>query len=272
MMMRLALLAGLGTALVLPAAPAAAQKTETAQVERRIDRFALSFSTGLDYSSGRYGAAERTEILVVPLSMRTKTGPVAVSATLPWIRIDGPGGVVIGPGGEPLPGVPTTGGRRDGLGDLSLGASYTIPGDVLGGLELGFGGRVKLPTSPRRKGLSTGKADVSVSTDLTWNAAGVAPFVNLGYRFLGDPAGTDLRNGPTASAGATVQLGRSSVLIASYDYARASSRTSHDAHELFAGVSAPVSSRFNVTGYGVAGLSKGSPDVGVGLLLTAKLF
>ena len=269
--MRLTMLAGLAAAVSALAAPAAAQKSESSQVEKRLDPFAVSFSTGVDYSSGRYGAAEKTNLLVVPLSVRAKTGQgFAFTATLPYIRIDGPGGVVLGPGGEPLPGVPTTSGKRDGIGDLSLGASYTLPSS--GPIEIGFGGRVKLPTSPRSKGLSTGKADFSLSTDLTYTAGAVAPFVNLGYRILGDPAGTDLRNGPTASAGATVQLGNSSVLIGSYDYARASSAAAADAHELFGGLSAPVSKRLNLTGYGVAGLSKGSPDFGVGLLLTAKLF
>jgi hypothetical protein len=32
-----------------------------------------------------------------------------------------------------------------------------------------------------------------------------------------------------------------------------------------------VTDRFTLTGYGVGGLSKGSPDFGVGLLLTAKI-
>ena len=54
--------------------------------------------------------------------------------------------------------------------------------------------------------------------------------------------------------------------------ARASSSLTEDSHELFGGLSTPITERVNVTGYGVAGLSKGSPDFGLGLLFTVKVF
>lgn len=269
--MRFVLAAAGAASFCLLSAPAAAQTTGGTQVPERALPFGLSFSTGIDYSTGDYGLAEDTEILVVPFSLRATTGNLAFTATLPYLRIDGPGGVVVGPGGEPLPGVPSEGGVREGLGDLSLGASYTIPAETLGGVELGLGGRVKLPTSSQSKQLSTGETDVTVSADLSYAAGPVVPFLNVGYRFLGDPEGQDLRNGPVASAGASVQMGQA-VLIGSYDYARAISPLAEDSHELFGGLSGPVSSRLNITGYGIVGLSQGSPDLGVGVLLTFRAF
>ncbi len=259
-----------GSALV-GVAPAAAQTTRGSTIADAADRPGFSFSTGIDYSIGDYGQAEDTEILVIPFSARATAGNFAFTATLPYLRIDGPGGVVIGPGGEPLPGIPGTGGLREGIGDLTLGATYTVPSETLGGLELEFGGRVKLPTSDETEQLSTGETDFTVTTDISYPIGNIVPFVSLGYRFLGDPAGIDLRDGPTASVGTSILLGRS-VLITSYDYAQASSPLAEDAHEIFAGFSTPVSSRFNLTAYGIAGLSKGSPDFGVGLLLTTTLF
>lgn len=252
----------------LPAA-ALAQGTQTDRVPD--SGFSFSISTGVDYSTGSYGQTEDTDILVVPISARATAGRLSFTATLPYLRIDGPGGVVLGPGGDPLPGVPTTAGVRDGFGDLSLGATYTIPADELGGLEIGLGGRVKLPTSSQARQLSTGETDVSLSADISYTIGNVIPFVNVGYRFLGDPEGFDLRNGPTASIGSSFVMGRS-VLIASYDYARSVSPATDDSHELFGGLSGPVGSRLNLTGYGVVGLSDGSPDFGVGVLLTARVF
>jgi hypothetical protein len=67
---------------------------------------------------------------------------------LPYVNIEGPG-VVLGPGGEPLPGTGTARQSRSGIADLSLGASYSIPAEALGGADLTLGARVKLPTSPR---------------------------------------------------------------------------------------------------------------------------
>lgn len=243
------------------AVPAAAQES---------DDLGLTFSTGVDYSSGDYGAASKTKILVVPFSLRASAGNSRFTATVPYLRLDSPGGVVVGPGGEPLPGVPSQTGVRKGLGDLSLGYAYSIPADRLGGIELELGGRVKLPTSSDRKQLGTGKTDAAVSAELSYPAGLFAPFVNVGYRFLGDPAGVELDNGFTGSVGTTAQLG-TVVAIASYDYTEASSPLAEDAHELFAALSGPVSDRLTLTGYGIAGLSEGSPDFGVGLLLSVRL-
>lgn len=257
------------TLLLSSASAALAQQPQAERAQE--PGFSFSISTGIDYSTGDYGQAEKTEILVVPVTARATTGPLSFSATLPYLRIDGPGGVVIGPGGDPLPGVPTAGGVRDGIGDLSLGATYTIPAADLGGLEIALGGRVKLPTSPQDRQLSTGETDFAVSADLSYAIGTAVPFVNIGYRLLGDPEGADLRNGPTASVGSSFQLGQA-VLITSYDYARSVNPATDDSHELFGGLSGPISSRLNLTGYGVVGLSDGSPDVGVGLLITARLF
>lgn len=246
------------------AAPASAQ-TPTAS------KFSLSASTGVDYSTGDYGAAEETEILVIPFTLRATTGQLAFTASVPYLRIDGPGNVVIGPGGKPLPGLPTEGGEREGIGDLTLGATYTFPADRLGGLEFGLGGRVKLPTSDESDQLTTGETDFTATGEISYPMGNVIPFASVGYRFLGDPEGFDLENGFTTSVGTSVVVGRS-VLIASYDYAEAISPLAEDSHELFGGLSAPLGSRLTLTGYGIAGLSEGSPDFGVGLLVTARVF
>ncbi|MFN3724690.1 MAG: hypothetical protein ACK4SZ_00140 [Allosphingosinicella sp.] len=264
-------LMGAAVAAMLFSSVSIARAQEAQAEPAQPEGFGLSFSTGIDYSSGRYGQAEKTDILVVPMSARATAGRLSLTATLPYLRIDGPGGVVVGPGGDPLPGVPTAGGVRQGLGDLSLGATYTIPAEALSGFELGIGGRVKLPTSDEALQLSTGETDLAASADISYPIGNVIPFVNIGYRVLGDAAGTDLRDGPTASVGSSFVIGQS-VLIASYDYAQSVNPAVADSHELFAGISGPITSRLNVTGYGVAGLSDGSPDFGIGVLISARLF
>lgn len=268
--MRFVLLASAALALAV-SHPAAAQQAQALAAAQKNSPFAMSVSTGVDYSTGDYGLAQDTKILVVPLSARATFGDFAFSATVPYLRIDGPGGVVVGADGQPLPGVPSIPGARDGVGDVSLGATYSLHPVPLSGLEIGLGGRVKFPTSAQSQHLGTGKTDVKVSADISYAVGNFVPFVNVGYRFLGDPQGFPLRDGPTASIGASAPIG-SSVLIVSYDYARASSALSADSQELFGGLSVPVTQRLTVTGYGVAGLSKGSPDFGAGLLLTVKVF
>jgi len=187
-----------------------------------------------------------------------------------YIRIDGPGDVIIGPDGEQLPGVPTDSGLREGWSDLSLGASYRLPLQGPAGTQFTLSGRAKVPTSPKSAQLSSGKFDYSVRAEVSAAVGSIMPFASVGYRFLGDPEGVDLKNGFSVSGGVSVSLGRK-VLIASLDHTSATSASTKDARSLFGGFSLPVGSRLNLTGYAVLGLSESSPDHGVGLLVSAPL-
>jgi hypothetical protein len=255
-------------ALALPV-PVSAQ--QAGDLATKTTPFALSVSTGVDYSTGDYGFAGDTKIFVAPVSVRATTGAFAFSAAVPYLRITGSSGVVVGPEGQPLPGLGTAGGDRKGIGDLSFGGTYTLRPETLDGLEVGLGARVKLPTSADHLRLGTGKTDYKLSADLSYALADFIPFLTLGYRVMGDPQGVVLRDGPTASLGVSAPLGKS-VLILSYDYARAVSALAEDSQEIFGGVSVPVTDSVSITGYGIAGLSDGSPDVGLGILLTMKIF
>jgi hypothetical protein len=244
-------------ALVIPAVASA-----------QTEPWSLSVTSGVDYSSGDYGLAEDTDILVAPVSVRVTNDQWAFSASIPYISIDSPGGVVVGPGGQPLPGVPSAGGDREGFGDLNLGANYTM---THGEYDIDLGARVKLPTSDEDEQLGTGEADYAVSAEVSRVWGGVIPFVNVGYRVLGDTDTLELEDGLTASAGLTVPAGNA-VWIFSYDYAEATTSGTEDSQEVFGGLSLPLGERTTVIGYGIAGLSEGSPDLGAGVLFTYRLF
>lgn len=273
--MKIALGALAACLAVMGTTPAvAAEDGHDLQRDRLLGDLGVSFTAGADYSVGDYGGPANTKILVVPFSLRAKTGPLRISATLPYLRIDGPGNIVGGGDGGPIvidPNDPTPREVREGLGDLSLAATYSLPSEALGGFEVDLGARVKLPTSSERKRLGTGKTDFAVSVDVARPVGAITPFVNVGYRMPGDPDGVELKNTFTTSVGATVSAG-STTLIASYDYSEASSALAKDSHSLFGGLSVPVSERFSLIGYGTGGLSEGAADYGVGLLLSAKLF
>lgn len=266
----------LGTALAAAAFIAVPAAAQDQMAPRTGSPFELSFTTGADTSVGEYGAFQGTNILVVPFSLRAKSGPFRVSATIPYLRIDGPVGIVASGGGDsgPIiidPRIPSPREVRNGLGDLNLGATWSLPSNLLGGFEVDISGRVKLPTSSKRKALGTGKTDFTVMAEASRAVGIVTPFVSLGYRMAGDPAGADLRNMVTASVGMSVPLG-SLVAIASYDYSGASSRFSKDSHGFFAALSGPLSDRLSLTTYGTVGLSEGAPEVGLGVLLSVRLF
>lgn len=252
------------------AASAAAVAGSAAAKGPQLNPFDFSVTTGADYSSGKYGTTSKTKILIAPVTAAVKTDGWRLSATLPYLRIDGPAGVVIGPDGRPLPGVPTVSGVREGLGDLSLAGTYTVPEDLTNGFTVDLTGRVKFPTSKKSEHLGTGKTDYSVSADVSYPIGNWAPFVTVGYRMPGDPAGVNLKNSVSTSVGTSLAV-QKTVFIASYDYTEASSPLAKDSHELFGAASAPLTDRINWTFYGIAGLSDGSPDYEAGLLLTFKL-
>lgn len=267
--MRLIALFSASSFTIFLTAPVSAQ--QATELANKTAPFALSVSTGLDYSTGDYGLDSDTEILVAPVSIRATTGAFAFSASVPYLRITGEPGVVIGPDGQPLWGLETASGQRKGIGDLSLAGTYTLRPETVEGLEVALGARVKLPTSASKLRIGTGKTDLRVSADFSYAVGELIPFATLGYRFMGDPPGVALRSGPTVSLGVSAPVGKS-VLILSYDYARAVSDLTDDSQELFGGLSVPITDSISITAYGIAGLSDGSPDLGAGMLLTAKIF
>ncbi|MEM9289115.1 MAG: transporter [Pseudomonadota bacterium] len=258
----------------------------------------VSLSAGVDYSSGDYGTDDKTDILFAPISARVSFGDFTLRASIPFLSVDGPGDVIPGDGGPILTDTCARiqftrpalferfcqeedtlalgdDGSASGLGDIVLGVSYTLPEEITGDFGLTFEGRIKLPTADEEQALGTGETDVALSVDLAWYGGLITPFATLGYRFLGDPTFTDelgdftidLQDGFTASAGLSIPLGKRSTLTFAYDYLERSASTVEDVHELYGGLSVPLSDAWSITGYGVAGLTNSSPDFAVGLSL-----
>ena len=261
-----------------PAVGAAQSATSASELPETVPSddldFAFAASTGLLYSSGDYGTGFDTNIAVIPFGLRARLGAFRLSATLPYLRLDSPGVVVVGGDGSPIiidPNRPIAQTRREGFGDLTLRAAYGFSATWLGGVDLDISGRVKFPTSAESKFLGTGETDFALAGEASFPVGSWSPFVNVGYRFFGDPPGLDLRNGFATSIGTTKQFGRM-VAVFSYDYSRAVTSATDDAHELFAALSGPLFRQLNYAAYGIVGLSDGSPDYGLGLLLTVSLF
>lgn len=236
---------------------------------------AVELSTGLEYQEGKYGTGQKVETTSIPTNLRVSTGRFRFTATLPYLRIDAPGNVVGGGGGFlglPIivdPTQPATRVRREGLGDLRLGAAYTVPSSSL---DLTLLGQVKVPTASERKRLGTGKVDYAVGAELSKNFGGVAPFAGVTYTMPGDPQGYDLRNSISGRAGVAVQMGAGVRGNVSYGYAQSLSPLVPDEQQISTGINAGLSNRLSLGLYGSAGLSQGSPDVAVGLQLGMRLF
>lgn len=275
-----ALLAGLVTVAAIHA-PARAASDDApmpnVQIDNRTSLGGFSISAGPAFWSGDFGGPTTSDIFVAAVSLRYDSGPLRTWATLPYMRVESDGVLFAGTDGGPIL-VDTTrpspeGRVRDGLGDITVGATWSALEGRADGLAVDLTGRLKLPTASDGSGLSTGKTDVSLSADVSKPVGGVVPFVSAGYRFLGDPDGYDLRNTVSASAGLTLPLAETAdtVLLLSYDYDESATRFVDDSHALFAAISGTIGGGFTWTGYGSAGLSDGTSDFSIGALVSFAL-
>jgi hypothetical protein len=229
-------------------------------------------SSGAFFTTGDYGGDTRTNSLTVPFGMRLRSGPLRLSATLPYVRIDGSRSVIGGGDGpiiiDPIPQTERT--IRKGLGDLSMRGRYRIAPKDWEGVELDLLGRVKLPTGSRRQRLSTGEVDYAVGGELSYSRGRVQPFAELQYRINGDRPDRDYRNNFASSIGASTRAGRG-VANLSYDYSGSRIRGRAGAHSLNGGLSFPVAQKLSLGGFGSVGLSQRAEDFSIGSVLTVRV-
>jgi hypothetical protein len=254
-------------ALLLPMAATHA----LAQANDLLSDWQLTSTLGMTDTNGDYGTPQNTNVLLGLSTLSLSDGNLKFSASIPYMRISGRGLVVFDASGNPIvinrrttipPDV------RTGWGDLDLGASYTIPPSILDGFEVRVGGVVKAPTGSARKRLSTGEADFGASLDVSRQFGLWTPFVTVGYIDHGQPSGFSLNNTTSVSAGTSLELSDNLVAVASYDYDSADSPLVVAGQELFGSLSWVRDDRITVTGYGTLGLTSGSPDVGLGFLIS----
>lgn len=246
--------------------------TASAQDEKDSD---LSVSLGGSVWNGDFGAPTRTDIQSVLLGARYRVGGLRLTANIPYMRIRSDGTVFTGISGTPIFVSPMTTPAnriRDGLGDLTLGASYLIPPETLP-FDLELIGRVKLPTAARSTGLSTRKADFSAGTSVSKTFGRLTPGATVTYRWFGDSAVWRLQDGFAVTAGASYAITDRVVILANYEYGRAATPLIDDMHELVGAISVPVlNDKARLTAFTAAGLSKGAADFSGGVSLSVSLF
>jgi hypothetical protein len=268
---RLAAIAAALAAASFLASPAAAQQPGAL---RRDKSLGLSLTTGADFSSGRYGAPAEPTSSSCRSACALKQGPD------PGTRRPFPGCVSTV---RPTSSAEARTGRsssipmrrlprrvREGLGDVSLGLDYVIPS------ARPRRDRGRARRAPQASHLGKGPGARHRQGRLRPGRRHLPP--DRQALALPDARLSNARRSRGASSCATARpsppgpaprFGRL-VAIGAYDYAGATSPLSFDSHSLFGALAAPVAKQVTLTGYGTAGLSRGAPDYGVGLLLTFR--
>ena len=251
---------------------AAATESESARWHQRLRDGRLTASTGSYFATGDYGRSDDTEFWYVPFELRYDVFPFSARVTVPYLRMDGPMNVVGPLGGGPVGEEDGAEVRsRQGLGDVMASLSYTYARSASWLPAIRFTGKVKFGTADRDEGLGTGENDFILETDLSKRFGRFTPFGALGYRFVGDPPGLDLRDAWLARTGLNYRVRDHLESGLIYSWRQASSRTSGDSHVLMPYASWRLGKRFSVMPYSLVGLSTNSPDFGAGLQLSVVL-
>lgn len=253
--------------LVLAFANAASAKSNDSPdpAPAPVDTTEFELATGADYSVGSYGAATDTKVSSVPIEAKLRSGNFRLSASLPYVSIEGPGRVV---GGvvvfDPASTTPV---KNSGLGDLTVSSGYLLNREqgALPAIELG--GTVKVPTASAQIG--TGEVDYSVQLSAFKTVApGALLFGSVGYSWLGSPAAYRLDNGISATAGMNFKPSSSTNIGASLSYREPVANGLQSQAVVAPYLTQRVSDRFGITLYGLAGLNEASPRLGAGIRLS----
>ena len=233
----------------------------------------VSVSTGMDFSSGKYGEPDKTDTLTIPVILKYETGPWTAKLNLPWIRVKG---TVNRETGESFGGATRTAQTQSGVGDLTASAFYTVldPSKSAAGLDLG--GKVKFATASKNKCLlTTGETDYSLQADLYSMIGNFTPFLTLGWTRKGDPVRRDVdcasldekvdfKNPWYAGIGFSYKFSGQTSAGVSYDFRGKLTPSGDPISEATVFLSQRLSQNIKMQVYGVAGFSDNSPDWGLG--------
>lgn len=260
-------------ALVAPfvtlAAPLAAQDEEQVPTAARQGAGpGFEIRSGVELQRFELESGEEIDKLTVPLTAGLTAGRLHVSAQLPYVRVSGPGNVVVpsGPFGLPVlsgPAQPAERITREGLGDARVGAAYDL---AIPGVNLALNAGVKLPTASKGKGLGTGQADYWVGTDLSASLGPVTPFAGLYYTKRGDSETFELEDTLSGQVGAALRVGEASSIHVGYSHIDRASEAFRGEQRVFGGANTAVGGGLSLGVYGSAGVA-GAADLGGGISL-----
>jgi Putative MetA-pathway of phenol degradation len=224
----------------------------------------FSVSVGADYSSGDYGANEDTDVWAIPMSLKYRTGAWRFGVSTAWLHVSSPNNVnadgeFVGSGGAKN--------TETGFGDVHLSTAYNLldDRDYLVGLDVI--GKIKIPTADKNKFLGSGKTDYALNVEVFKTVNAWTPYLNVGYKWKGDPSNIDYHNVWSTSFGIDYQVNRDLTLGSSYDWQQKISRFSQSVQEISAYTSYRLNHKNKLNFYLLSGYSDASPNWGSGLVL-----
>ena len=216
------------------------------------------------FSSGDYGEDRDTDIYYFPVSYSVNKGKWGAQLTVPRLRVEGVGNVLVNIGGVNRAVSGDQIEHNNGIGDSTLALTYQMEPFSETSLFIDFRLDIKIPTADRNKGLGTGEADYSTQVDISQNYGNSVLFGTFGYTFRGE---TDFYAGLTDSAYVQLGIARNVAprwnLGIFYDFREPASTFSPEIHELVPYFSYQISDSWSFTGLTAFGFTQASATAAV---------
>jgi hypothetical protein len=227
----------------------------------------VSVSVSPAYAAGDFGQPEDTRIYYLPVQLHYDQGPWSAAVTVAWLSVQGPVALTSGGVSGAAP-VPTE--RRSGAGDTWIEASYRIRGGGAWPDRVPYF-KVKLATADAERGLGSGEHDYEAGLSLEWAlGGGWFPFAAGGYRRVGEPDDTRLRDIAVYEAGLSYHLSGRHTLTAMFAGNQSALPDTARAADLVFAWNRAAAAGPGVQLYVGIGLSDGSPDYSAGVSVESR--
>lgn len=232
-----------------------------------VERENSSLAVGFEYSSGNYGLASNTSILIIPVEGIYRTGPWALKVTIPYIWITGHG--VVLPNGIRSKAPPLANSATYfGLGDIEAAATYNIVTHSESSTRVDLTGKVKFGSA--EKNLGTGENDYAAQVSAYRQLDRFTPTISLGYETFGSPVGVKLNNVVYGILGGDYRITEQRRAGFEFLLAQKNSADGAGRHELTAYLNQGIGNDIYIRGYLLKGFSDVSPDGGFGVMFVSN--
>lgn len=154
---------------------------------------------------------------------------------------------------------------EEGFGDVVAALAYNALN--ANGFILDVTGKIKFATASDTRGLGSGKTDYALQVEAEKTVGSGYFNGGIGYKWLGDPTGVQLRNVWYGAIGGGLKLSADTTVGVSYDYASSARSGGTAGQELSFYASQRLGKNVKLNGNLYKGLSNASPDWGLGISL-----
>lgn len=224
----------------------------------------FNLSSGIDFSSGKYGASKSTDITYIPLTGKYETGDWLFKLTVPYISVTGPANTTANIGQAVYKNSDV---RTDaGMGDVVASSSYSLVNSARSGMLLDVTGKVKFGTAEKYKGLGSGANDYATESSLYKIFERRSVFGTVGYKVFGPSQGYSLNNVFYGSLGFSQKIDNQVSTGLIVDYRQATTVWSDPQKMWTVFLNKKIDSKWKMQTYLFSGSGTSSPDFGGGAM------